>query len=662
MRLKGANNYQNPQSYDYIRWSQLEGQAASGYVKKWLVTEGACSGINWPMLLLEQLRQRLWQGLQSYTETRGMSLESVGLWGALVLGQTSALTSQQWQVLAATGTTHLLVISGLHVGLVAVIVMLLMRLLLLPFAIRSTLGLKLGAWVGLVSAIGFALLSGFGLPAQRAVIMLAGLMWGSMWGLQLSFTQRIVMAFFATLVLQPISAASLGFWLSYTAVFALGLAWYRSTNLRWWHRVMQLLAAQGALSVLLVPVIALGTGYVSLVGPLVNIFLVPLFSVLLIPALLGISVASSFTVLPQFVFTGTDLTLSFLWQGLEILAGLTWSQVFVGWLPLAGFVSALMVGCICLVIRRWHWPILFLLMPFVVFIMFKTLATNNPKNLDNIQPQVVVTLLDVGQGLSVWVRQGERNMLYDVGNRYHSGFNLVDAVILPEMLAQGVRQLDVLVISHWDMDHSGGLNALLRQQTVKRLILPSERKAKREQGLVRTLTKAATTTKKTATMKVNRCVSSPWENLWKGPSPPLMWRQIALADYGLTGNNASCVILLNIYGRQVLIAGDIEAKAEGFLIAAASELGTIGTSLASDVLIAPHHGSKTSSTEKFLTHVRPAYVLVSAGKRNSYGHPHDQITNAYWRHGSHWYNTGRNGQIRVVFEIDGAYQVTPYLP
>jgi competence protein ComEC len=141
-----------------------------------------------------------------------------------------------------------------------------------------------------------------------------------------------------------------------------------------------------------------------------------------------------------------------------------------------------------------------------------------------------------------------------------------------------------------------------------------------------------------------------------------MWRQIALADYGLTGNNASCVILLNIYGRQVLIAGDIEAKAEGFLIAAASELGTIGTSLASDVLIAPHHGSKTSSTEKFLTHVRPAYVLVSAGKRNSYGHPHDQITNAYWRHGSHWYNTGRNGQIRVVFEIDGTYQVTPYLP
>jgi competence protein ComEC len=662
VRLKGANNYHNPQSYDYIRWSQLEGQAASGYVKKWLVTKGTCSGINWPMLLLEQLRQRLWQGLQSYTEIRGMSLESVGLWGALVLGQTSALTSQQWQVLAATGTTHLLVISGLHVGLVAVLVMLLMRLLLLPFGIRSTLGLKLGAWVGVVSAIGFALLSGFGLPAQRAVIMLAGLMWGSMWGLQLSFTQRIFMAFFVTLVLQPISAASLGFWLSYTAVFALGLVWYSSTNQRWWQRVIRLLAAQGALSVLLVPVIALGTGYVSLVGPLVNIFLVPLFSVLLIPALLGISVASSFMVLPQFFFTGIDLTLSFLWQGLEILAGLTWSQVFVGWLPLAGFVSALMVGCICLVIRRWHWPILFLLMPFVVFIMFKALSTNNPKSLDNIQPQVVVTLLDVGQGLSVWVRQGEHNMLYDVGNRYGSGFNLVDAVILPEMLAQGVRQLDVLVISHWDMDHSGGLHTLLRQQTVKRLILPSERKAKREKGLVRTLTKAAATTKKTATMKVNRCVSSPWENLWQDSSPPLMWRQIALADYGLTGNNASCVILLNIYGRQVLIAGDIEAKAEGFLIAAASELGTIGTSLASDVLIAPHHGSKTSSTEKFLTHVRPAYVLVSAGKRNSYGHPHDQITNAYWRHGSHWYNTGRNGQIRVVFETDGTYEVTPYLP
>jgi competence protein ComEC len=648
VRLKGAKNYHNPQSYDYVRWSQLAGQTASGYVKEWLVTGDACSGMSWPKLALEQLRQRLWQGLQGYTKTQSLSSESVGLWGALVLGQASALTPKQWRVLAATGTTHLLVISGLHVGLVAVLVVLLMRLLLLPFGIRSTWGIRVGAWVGLGAALTFALLSGFGLPAQRAVIMLVGLMWGSMWGLQLSFTQRLFIAFFVTLVLQPVSAVSLGFWLSYTAVFALGLVWYRSSNKKWWHRVMQLLAAQAALSLILLPVIAIGTDYISLVGPLVNIILVPLFSLLIIPALLLTSIVAIFMPLPPFIFTVLDLTLYFLWQGLETLAGLTWSQVYVGWLPIEGFVSALMVGCLCLVIRRWHWPVLMLLMPLMLFILVKTAATHTLKDPTNIQPQVVVTVLDVGQGLSVWVRQGERNMLYDVGNHYRGGFNLVDAVILPEMLAQGVAQLDVLVISHWDMDHSGGLNTLLQQKTVRRLILPSQTKLKREQGLA------------TTTTEVSRCASTPWENLWQDPATKLMWRQIALADYELTGNNASCVILLNIYGRKLMIAGDIEAKAERLLVAITSN--SEPNSLTSDILIAPHHGSKTSSTENFLTHVRPAYVLISAGKNNAYGHPHKHITDAYWRHGSHWYNTGNDGQIRVVFETNGKYKVMPYLP
>ena len=647
VRLKGARNYQNPQHYDYLRWSQLAGQTASGYVQQWLFTGETCNGLNWPQLQLEQFRQRLWQALQGHAELHSMAPKSVSLWGALVLGQTSALTTQQWRVLAATGTTHLLVISGLHVGLVAALVMLLMRLLILPLGIGSSIGIRVSAWVGLGVALSFALLSGFGLPAQRAVIMLAGLMWGSMWGLQLGFTQRLFIAFFVTLVLQPTSASSLGFWLSYTAVLALGLVWYRSPSQRWWYRGMQLLAAQAVLSLMLLPVIGLGTGYVSLVGPLANIILVPLFSVLLIPALLLISVAIMLTPLAQVFFRLVDITLSWVWQVLETLASLTWSQVFVGWIPLGVFGSVLMLSCICLLIRRWHWPIVMLLMPLISFTILESLETNEPKHSDT-QPQVVLTLLDVGQGLSVWVRQGEHNMLYDVGHRYPSGFNLVDAVILPEMLSKGVDQLDMLVISHWDMDHSGGLNTLLQQHPVKRLILPSESKVKREHGLFE------------LAVNVSRCASTPWENLWQNESTKLLWRRIALAEYGLSGNDASCVILLNVFGRQVLMVGDIEAKAEALLMGVVGQLGSM--SLASDVLIAPHHGSKTSSTDDFLFNVRPAYVLVSAGKNNAYGHPHKNVTDAYWRHGSHWYNTARHGQIQAIFEANGEYQVIPYLP
>jgi competence protein ComEC len=649
VRLKGARNFQNPQHYDYLRWSQLAGQTASGYVRQWLSTGELCHGLTWPQLQLEQLRQRLWQSLQSSAELQSMAPQSVGIWGALVLGQTAALTTKQWRVLAATGTTHLLVISGLHVGLVAALAMLLMRLLILPLGISSSLGIRLSAWVGLAVALSFALLSGFGLPAQRAVIMLAGLMWGAMWGLQLSFTQRLFIAFFVTLVLQPLSASNLGFWMSYTAVLALGLVWYRCPSQRWWYRGMQLLAAQGVLSLLLLPVIGLGTGYVSLVGPLVNMILVPVFSVLLIPALLLISVALMLTPLAQFFFRLVDTVLSGLWHGLETLAGFTWSQAFVGWIPLGVFGSVLIVSCICLLIRRWHWPIVMLLMPLIVFTLFKS---GNPlikvPNPSHAEPQVIITLLDVGQGLSIWVRQGEHNMLYDLGNRYTSGFNLVDAVVLPEMLSQGVDQLDVLVISHWDMDHSGGLNTLLLQQTVKRLILPSEVKATREKGLL------------DYAVKVSRCASTAWQNLWQDNATTLMWRQIALAEYGLSGNDASCVILLNFYGRQVLITGDIEAKAETLLVALAGESDSM--SLVSDVLIAPHHGSKTSSTKAFLSHVRPSYVLISAGKTNPYGHPYKKNTAAYWRQGSHWYNTARHGQIQAVFAANGEYKVISYLP
>ena len=648
VRLKGPKNLQNPEYFDYVRKRQLSGQVASGYVKQWLATGGACNSWNWPKLHLDKLRLSLWQRIQDFAEIHAMSSVPVSLWGALMLGQTSALSAQQWRILAASGTTHLLVISGLHVGLVAGLVMLLMRLLTFPFGIKSSLGLRVGAWVGLGAAIGFALLSGFGLPAQRAVIMLAGLMWGLMWGLQLSFPQRLFIAFFVTLVLQPLSAFSLGFWLSYTAVLALGLVWYGSSSQGWRHRIMSLLAAQAALSLLVLPVIAIGTGNISLVSPLVNLFLVPLFSLLFIPALLLISIMAIFMPLDPVFFMGIDVTFVWLWKGLETVASLAWATVFVGQLPIAIFVALLLVTLLCLLMRRWHWPLLLLLLPLVLFKTFEVSQINHPNYARLNELPVVITLLDVGQGLSVWVRQGKHNMLYDVGNYYPSGFNFVDAVILPEMRLEGVHQLDLVVISHWDMDHSGGLETLLQQQTVQRLLLPSELNLKREQNLG------------SIAENTSRCASTAWQNLWQDSSSQLLWRQIALVEQGLQGNNASCVILLHVFGRQVLITGDIEAKGEGKLLEMIDNLDL--TSLASEVLIAPHHGSKTSSTEAFLTHVRPAYVLVSAGKNNPYGHPHKSKTKAYWKQGSQWYNTGRQGQIKMVFNPSGEYQVLPFSP
>ena len=440
-------------------------------------------------------------------------------------------------------------------------------------------------------------------------------------GFTVKFYTKTIYRLFVTLVLQPTSVSSLGFWLSYTAVFALGLVWYRGASKAWWSRVMHLLAAQGALSVLLLPVIALGTGHVSVLGPLVNMILVPLFSAVLIPTLLLVSIVLRFVDLPNFFFIVIDITLSTLWQGLEFLSEISWAQIFVGLLPIEGFVSVLITGCICLIIRRWHWPILFLWLPLAGFMIFE-LARNNALDhgVDNSQQRVVITVLDVGQGLSVWLRQGKHNMVYDLGNSYKSGFSLVDAVILPEMLARGVTKLETLVVSHWDMDHSGGMEEMLKRQNVQQLILPSESKITREPVFTH------------QDVEVSRCVTKPWEKMWLTASNSLM--------------------------RQVLIAGDIESKAESVLLAKLDQLDI--SSLSSDVLIAPHHGSKTSSTKAFLAQVMPAYVLISAGKNNPYGHPHKRSTHNYWQSGAQWYNTGRHGQIRLVFETNGDYQVTPY--
>jgi competence protein ComEC len=633
VRLKAARNYANPHSFDYRRWTQVEGQFASGYVKQWLTTEDSCATWTWSLLQLSKLRQSLWQDLQGLS----LSPASTALWGALMLGQTAALSADQWRVLATTGTTHLMVISGLHVGLVALMAMALMRALLLPLALSNNLGVRLCGWFAVVVALSFALLSGFGLPAQRAVIMLIGLLWGQLWGTQLGFMQRLYIAFALTLALQPGSATSLGFWLSYTAVLALGLVWYGTSLQSKWRKLIRLLAAQAALSALLLPVIAMATGYVSFVGPLINLLLVPLFSLVVIPILMLLSLLALLIGLPDLLLALVDTCLAAIWQALALVAEWPWAQVNVARAPIGVWLGLLLTGILSLLIRRWLALLLALFIPLLAFALL-------PLERSNTNQQVTLKLLDVGQGLSVWLQQGDFNMLYDLGNQYHSGFNLVDAVILPEFHAQGVGQVDRLVVSHWDRDHSGGLNKLFKQLPVKHLVLPSERHSKREQKL---------------SLNVNntsRCKSTTWHKADNSHTTNLELRYIALAQQGLKGNNASCIVLLRIHGRQILLVGDIEAKAEKMLLAQQPDL------LTSDILIAPHHGSKTSSTKDFLAMVRPSFVLISSGANNAFGHPHKQVLQNYLWAGSQWYNTGRHGQITITIAANGDYQVQPFLP
>ena len=646
LRLKGAKNYLNEASFNYTRWAALKNQWATGYVKEWVDHAGTCRLDMQPHIAIEKLRQRLLDRLNEHPYASRIAPITLNMWSALVLGQTSALTTSQWQLLAATGTTHLLVISGLHVGLMALLVMQLVRLILMPVAITSAFGIRMCAWAGLMGALVFTLISGFGLPAQRALIMLCGLMWGTLWGLQISFTQRFLGAFCITLLLQPSSASSLGFWLSYTAVLALALVWYRSQGNFWWHRIIKLIAAQGALSILLAPVIALGTGSLSLVGPLLNIVLVPLFGVFIIPVMLVLSFVHFFVLLPEPVYIVINHVFIFIWQALEWAGGFKGSQIFLGNLPKASLIFVLVIASLSLLIRHIHWPLAILSLPLFLGVLMLVWDEKSQHNL--LKPKaIILSVFDVGQGLSLAVQQGQHTLLYDVGNRFNSGFSLANAVVVPELLDQGVSDIDMLVVSHWDMDHSGGLEDAIKGLNVKRLMLPIKVDRQRERFL------------RDLSLPTQRCETSQWETLWKEGDSALMWRTLSLKGDHLNANNASCVIVLDLFGRKLLIAADIEAKAEAMLVNRA--LASDADSLTSDILIAPHHGSKTSSTKEFLGAVNPSYVLVSSGKNNSYGHPHAAVTKRYFEQGSQWFNTARHGKIQIVFEPNGSYQVSLFV-
>ena len=390
-------------------------------------------------------------------------------------------------------------------------------------------------------------------------------------------------------------------------------------------------------------VIALATGQVSLVAPLINLLLVPLFSVVVIPLLMMVSIVALVVTLPVPVLVWVDISLSFIWQILSELAQWPWAQVSMHQAPAGIWVGLMVVAVVSLMARRWLGGLMGL---FLGLLLLANIVYWQPQlgPDDQHSKGVKLTVFDVGQGLSVWLKNGDQHLIYDVGNRYRSGFNLVDAVVLPELRGAGVNELHTVVVGHWDKDHSGGLETLLAQMPVQHLLLPTVINSQREVPL-----QLATTT-------VKRCRTTEWQTWSEDPAVPIQWRQIALAEAGLSGNNASCIVLLSIYGRQIMIAGDIEARAEAEL------LRQYVDGLTSDILIAPHHGSNSSSTAAFLQRVAPSYVLISAGLHNAFDHPRKVVTRRYWQFGSHWYNTAQHGQVVVTFDPDGDYEVQPFLP
>lgn len=522
---------------------------------------------------------------------------------ALVLGDGSGLTADDWRVLQDTGTVHLLVISGQHIGLLAGLI----------YALVAALA-RYGCWprtwswlpwacgLAFTAALGYGLLAGFGVPVQRACVMVGLVL---LWRLRfrhLGIWWPLLLAFNGVLILEPLASLQPGFWLSFAAVAVLGLTFGGRLG-RWsawqaWTRPQWLIAI-GLFPVLLV----LGLP-ISLSAPLANLFAVPWISLVVLPlALLG-------TALLAVPFVGAGLlwlaggALDGLFNALALLAG-----QLPAWIPVEvpmGYWLVSLVGAVLLLLpkgvpfRLLGWPMLLL----AVF----------PPREPVPHGQVDVLQLDVGQGLALILRTRHHTLLYDAGPR-SGAVDLGARVVLPSLKRLGVDTLDMMLLSHADADHAGGAAAVARGLSIKRVV------GGETEGLP-------------ALLDTQPCISGEqWA--WDGVSFEL-WQWPDAVD----GNPKSCVLHVQANGERLLLTGDIDRAAEQAFLASALAVPT-------DWLQAPHHGSRSSSSWPFLQRLAPKSVLISRGRGNAFGHPHPQVVERYQALGTQVYDSAEQGAVRL---------------
>jgi competence protein ComEC len=531
---------------------------------------------------------------------------------ALVLGDRSGLDPERWEVLTRTGTNHLIAISGLHVGIVAGFLFFLCRWAWSRSARLSLMvaAPRAAAVAALAGAVAYSALAGFAVSTQRALVMLAVLLGAVLLSRTIRPASGIALALIAVLALDPQAVLSYGFWLSFGAVaallFALGQRLGAGGPWSKWGR------AQWAVALGLLPLLLLLFGRASLIAPVVNLIAVPLFSLVLLPAVL---VASLLGLVPGLEMPLVYMSRVLEWGFglLEAASGWTWAAATISWRPVWVWVAAFAGAVVLLSPRglpgRWLGIMLLLPLPLV--------RPGIPG-----QGEAWFSLLDVGQGLAAVVRTRHHTLVYDTGPAFPSGFNTGSAVVAPYLRHQGVDGIDLLVISHGDRDHAGGLVGLGDRIPVGEII--SGEPGEIPGGAARACLAGAR-----------------WR--WDGVQLAILHPDAA----GREGNDASCVLKVSTRGASVLLTGDIGVGVEAGLVAAGPE------PLRSTLLVAAHHGSNTSTGMEFLEAVAPRFLLYTSGFANRFGFPAEAVQERAAAHGAVQLDTASAGSIEFRLRDDG---------
>ncbi len=614
VKLKRPHGLANPHGFDYEKFLFQQHIGATGYVRKSADNHRISEASPYYMgYWREALRDRVDQALPNNAHS--------GVIKALLLGDRGAITQQQWAVFRKTGTSHLIAISGLHIGLVSALVFGLVRWLGLRFRVTSRRILQYAIVIAFMVASLYAALAGFAVPTQRALIMLFVIYAGIYWQRYYSPFHVISLALIAVLFYDPLSIMSAGFWLSFAAVAViLFMLVGRFKRLR---LIYQMLRLQLWISMGLLPLVLYFFQQVSLVSPLANVLAVPWVSFAVVPLLLLVSLLgliNDFLAINGLLLV--DGLIAYLWLVLQFLADVKYAYLQVPQVSLWACLLALLGAVLALLPKG-------LLAKPVAYLFFIPLFF--PMKTDGLQAsEYTLTLLDVGQGLSAVIQTKERTLVFDTGAKYNEKTDLTSTVVLPYLQAQNIEKIDALVISHGDNDHAGGANTMLQSMVVDRVLSSV---ADQYQG-----------------ESVQACEQGmSWQ--WDG----VIFEFLSPYSSNLfTGNNASCVLKVSSTNGSVLLPADIEKPMERSL------LQYFPDKLKADVLIAPHHGSKTSSTPEFIKAVSPKFVLFPVGYKNRFAFPRPEVLRRYKKQGVETFDSAKDGAISVSFKNYKPLQIEGY--
>jgi competence protein ComEC len=605
VRLRQPRGRLNSAGFDYEAWQFLQGIDASGYV----VTSAhnrRLAAASSPSL--QGLRARL----ASNIEHACAGCRHVGLIKALALGYRGDIDPRARDLLQASGTAHLLAISGLHVGMVAMLFYALGHWLWRAFAYRFAINRhELAALSAFLAAFAYAALAGFSLPTLRALIMLGVVLLGQQFNQQINLLQSLLLALILILLTDPLAVGSASFWLSFGALSIIAFAQFRMP--RGFGGWRQLVILQCCFVVLLAPLGALIFGQLNVAGLPANLLAIPALSLLILPLVLGACLLS--LVAPGaagLLFGLADRLLGYLIDYLDILLSLGLHARSVAAYPAVLVILALVA-------------VVLLLLPAlpgryrIALAILTSLVCWQPPRLA--PGEYELRVLDVGMGSSMLLRTRHHSLVYDFGPGRNARYSAADMALLPVMRQLGIERADLLIASHVDQDHSGGLYSFIGDYQPAQLLSGTPVELRNRYALPH---------------RVRSCHAYPdWR--WDG----VVFRFLDI-DQGVRGtNNHSCVLQV-IGHHRLLIPGDIESAQEHRLIESYGDL------LAADILLAPHHGSNSSSSQAFIERVNPRLAVFTLARNNRWGFPTAAVQARYRARDVALYRNDRHGAVRIL--------------